>query len=269
MCSVQPSVSRSSILNPNSAEQSLSATLTITSSAVNSPSSLTVEGEAVQTDPDFAAVSLLLKGEATPFTDSSASSKSLSNTNNVTLDTSIKKFGAGSLKLTTSYLSAAASDDFHFTGDFTIEAWANFSSASAPTHPQIVSVSDGSGSNEIRLQLDGARRPVFYLFHTSGVAKVTLSGSTALNQNQWYHLAIVREGTRFALYVDGSEVASTSSSTVIPSKSWGVRVGYLHSGVNPGINYYFPGNLDEVRITKGVARYSSNFSAPTAAFPSR
>jgi hypothetical protein len=77
----------------------------------------------------------------------------------------------------------------------------------------------------------------------------------------WHHLALTRLGTAVTIWVDGVSRATSTSSA-----SFSGQTNFV--GRN---NAYSPRNLvgyiDDLRITKGVARYTANFTPPTAAFP--
>jgi hypothetical protein len=79
--------------------------------------------------------------------------------------------------------------------------------------------------------------------------------------NTWYHLAIVRNSGAMTMYVNGRAMPNTMSAYTISSISTGVfRVGVDSSN-------YFGGYMDDVRLTKGVARYTSDFAPPARALP--
>lgn len=89
-----------------------------------------------------------------------------------------------------------------------------------------------------------------------------ITGTTTLNAGQWYHYAFSRTGNDFRLFIDGVQEGGTySSGTVIGGNDFGVASLFGSSGVT------FNGHMAEVRITKGVSRYTSNFSPPAAPFP--
>lgn len=84
--------------------------------------------------------------------------------------------------------------------------------------------------------------------------------------NTWYHLAVCRSGNNMRFFVDGTQVGSTQSfSSTIADVSTALTVGSI---LFVGFEYYFKGYMDEVRLTKGEALYTSNFTAPTAEFDS-
>jgi hypothetical protein len=165
------------------------------------------------------------------------------------------------------YLIARDSDDLELgSGDFTIEFWINLNSGPANNIGAIVvskwnvsnySYSAGLFNNAGTLQL-------FFQYSTSGsAATATISANQSLSAGVWYHIAYVRNGSSFKIFLDGVE--KTSSATIS---------GTLFNGSEPlnigrtGDNFnYVNGFIDDLRITKGVARYTAAFTAPTKAFP--
>ena len=172
-------------------------------------------------------------------------------------------YGTGSLAFdgTGDYLSMPVEPRFDFgTANFTIESWVNLS-ATGQFNPIIYLgrdtytgiACDVSSSNNPRIIAD-----------IGGSWGVVATGSTSLTTNQWYHLAFVRNGSSFKIYVDGVEDASATNSgsiTAATSDSNSVaHIGYLRT--NGGADRYFNGYLDDVRVTKGIARYTSDFTPP-------
>jgi hypothetical protein len=141
------------------------------------------------------------------------------------------------------------------TGDFTIETWIYLTSV-----PSYVEVIDFRPSGT----LSGVY-PNLYLssgslrYYVSGVDRIT--GAT-LSTSTWYHVAVVKLSGSTRLFVNGSQ----SGSTYTDSNS------YLNGTDRPiiGASGYdltgkFPGYISNMRIVKGTALYSSNFTLSTAA----
>jgi hypothetical protein len=82
--------------------------------------------------------------------------------------------------------------------------------------------------------------------------------------NEWNHCAISRSGNNFKMFLNGEETASATSSESINN-----NYNVLKIGDDEGSNNSANGRIDEVRITKGVARYTSNFTPPTQPFPNQ
>jgi hypothetical protein len=112
----------------------------------------------------------------------------------------------------------------------------------------------------------------FGLTNVSGTLRTDLilaSGATgrtgttnAIPTGQWSHIAFVRNNGVITPYVNGVPDATTKSdgTTLTPSN---FRIGATPAA--SGTQYYFDGYIDDIRVTKGVARYSSSFTPPTSA----
>jgi concanavalin A-like lectin/glucanase superfamily protein len=96
---------------------------------------------------------------------------------------------------------------------------------------------------------------------------VRSASTTLLNTGVWYHLAVDKDSTgKIRLYVNGAVVGSATpaNSTINHNAGQPVSIGCTGFGGNP-----LSGWVDEVRVTKGVARYKTDagFTPPTHAFP--
>jgi YD repeat-containing protein len=94
-------------------------------------------------------------------------------------------------------------------------------------------------------------------------------GSSAVAANTWYHIALVRSGNALTLYRNGSVEATASVSGTVPARSTQFSIGALGeyiSSYGGAFGTKMMGWMDEVRITKGVARYSGTFNLPTKPF---
>ena len=104
-----------------------------------------------------------------------------------------------------------------------------------------------------------------YVADYSGGSPLLATTGVSVRDGNWHHIAVVRNGSSWALYVDGvSRATNTWSGTIadIPYVPYIGRDQY-YSGIEARD---FPGYIDELRITK-VCRYTSDFTPPTAAFP--
>ena len=104
-------------------------------------------------------------------------------------------------------------------------------------------------------------------FRTYSASSYTdLAGTVSPSLNTWHHAAIDFDGTKYRLYLDGVVLQSrTSPISNLVNSDPDLSIGADHQYGGE----YLHGNIDEVRITKGVARYASDggFTVPTAAFP--
>ena len=173
---------------------------------------------------------------------------------NAQIDTTTKKFGTGSLEFDGNgdYLVVpnAPSSRVFGTGDFTWEAWINANTVAAGTR-DFFGIYDG-GSTGIIVGQSGANIRFF-------CQTATITSSTTIIANTWYHIAAVRSGTTGTLYING---VSVGSGTIGVPTNTNFSIG--RAGSNNG--NYFNGFIDDLRITKGVARYPTE-PFPTAAFP--
>jgi hypothetical protein len=201
-------------------------------------------------------VSLLLHMDgsngSTTFTDSSTNNHTISVTN-ATLTTSAPKYGSASMVTSGSnYIDTPTDADFSFPGDFTVELWVYVDTGqSQPTYKSFLELGDYTDGILLRtneIYVNGS----------------TANPSPAVPNDQWVHLALTRSGSSVKFFIGGTQSATfTNSSAVASSGSAKVRIGQAsHSS-----GQYIGGKIDEVRITKGVARYTANFTPPTAAFP--
>ena len=221
-------------------------TLTLTSFAP------TVVGNV--TDPEFANVSLLLSMEgannSTTFTDLSNNAFTVSVFGDAKVVTTDGDFSSGALDLDGSgdYLTTPADPAFAFgTGDFTIECYLK---------ADIVSSNDGVfsfGTNQLMLAIFSSD---WYL-GTEGSGGTNMGSATASTRQ---HVAVTRSGTTLRLFVDGVEKGSTSNSANLTNDF--MNIGFYFSS-----DYPFDGRISWLRVTKGVARYTANFTPPTAPFP--
>jgi len=179
---------------------------------------------------------------------------------NAQLDTSVKKFGTASLELdgTGDYLKIPSSPLMAFgTGSYTIEAFVYKRSTGA----QFI--------YEGRDNSDTSARVLFYVNESNKLSTyqnnaVKGTASDTFTLNQWVHVALVRSGTTGYLFEDGTQVATWSSDTTdLLAPNAFLYIGTYQGG---GTTYDWDGFIDELRITKS-ARYTSNFTAPTKAFP--
>ena len=121
------------------------------------------------------------------------------------------------------------------------------------------------------LMIKGSTQDFVGFFVNTDVSLYTATGAgggakritaTAPSNNAWHHVAIVKSGTTFTLYIDGNS-QGTSTTTIYSTNSG----QYILMGTTSTNNSRFTGYVDMVRITAGVARYTSNFTPPSSAYP--
>ncbi|MBI4115398.1 MAG: LamG domain-containing protein [Candidatus Omnitrophica bacterium] len=187
------------------------------------------------------------------FTDSSQTPKTLTANGNAQIDTAQSKFGGASALFDGSgdYLSIPDSADWDFgTGDFTIDFWVRFNTVGTQ-----VFVDRNAGDIAVRRGSDGTLK--FSINGNDQIVSATWSPSV----NVWYHIAAVRSGTSAYLFVNGVQLGSTGTSSHNITGTTGMAVGARGDGYTP-----IDGWMDEVRISKGIARWTSNFTPPTGEY---
>lgn len=162
------------------------------------------------------------------------------------------------------YLSIPDSADWDFgTGDFTIEFWAR--PVSLPVNDGIIGAAIGIASQTgWVLQGSGDGQKVQLTSNASGSWQLDVKMTNSLTLAVWQHVALARNGNTMKWFVDGVENGSADvTGYTYNDASAGSTIGRAFTDID---NYYFDGHIDEVRISKGVARYTANFTPPTAPF---
>lgn len=172
------------------------------------------------------------------------------------IDTAQSKFGGSALEVPTGgdYIRRACTADDNFgTGDFTIEFFRRF----AATGRKYTFEINGNDAAIIITPSSG-------LLEVYGPGSYVINaGTTPFSTGTWYHLALAREGNTWRFFRDGVLYQSATDS-----RSWGTSTGFVTISGGAGSSALAgTGHWDEVRITKGVARYTAGFTVPSAAFP--
>ena len=93
----------------------------------------------------------------------------------------------------------------------------------------------------------------------------TIQSSASVVASAWQHLALSRVGTTLTMYLDGTSIGSGTVNNFTDANLASV-VGGITTTTGWNNNLAYNGYIDDLRITKGVARYTANFTAPTTAF---
>ena len=177
------------------------------------------------------------------------------------LDTTVKKFGTASLKLdgANDSISIPSSGDLGFgtNTDFTIEFWAYANTTGLSSATLFDLRDNGTDAEGLSLAFRAAGEVDLRVGTTTAI---TGSGA-GIATGVWKHYAIAREGTDTRLFVDGTQRGIKFSDTTDYGSSKGIVFGADFDGASNNVT----GWIDEVRIEKGVAKYTGNFTAPTSA----
>jgi hypothetical protein len=178
------------------------------------------------------------------------------------ISTAQSKFGGSSMAFDGSgdWLKSPANIFIEGTEAFTVECWINLSNVSS-TKGIIV----GLGSNSFGLRVGQS-----YLGNVNGL-NIVKSGVSDLDYcsftfatSTWYHIAVCRSGTTIYFFVNGQQ--QTTQGSGAGSFSF-TKPTSFYVGCNNDTNENFAGYLQDLRVTKGYARYTSNFTVPASQFP--
>jgi hypothetical protein len=187
---------------------------------------------------------------------------------NAQISTSVKKYGTGSASFdgSTSYLRSPLITRFGLT--FTIEFWmyptinsgnewmvcsAQGYNAAAPNHGFLIGYFNGVVNSSIAIA-------------GTGLGAYWINCATVVTTNAWHHIAVVGDGTSCVVYLDGVNIGSSAwPSGYTGFLTNGLLIGAGCTSSLTPINFY-GGYIDDLRITNGYARYTANFTPPTAAF---
>jgi len=188
---------------------------------------------------------------------------------NAQIDTVQSKFGgaSGLFDGTGDCLSLANSADWDFgTGDWTIDFWIRRNGnqvdyagilGAALSTPTGYVIHFGSAAT-------GTQNKIRITSKASGVWNTELTTTAAISDATWTHIAFVRNGNTLTVYVDGVVSASKDiTGYTYNSAASGLVIARLYTNID---SYYFNGWLDEFRVSKGVARWTANFSPPSAPY---
>jgi hypothetical protein len=174
---------------------------------------------------------------------------------NAQISTTQSKFGGASMAFdgTSDYLLAPSTPNFAFgTGDFTVEMWLYPTASFGSGGVNIVGINSSGGG----LFVGGTNKIAWNLFGTGDL--VAFSSFTSSYNNVWTHVAYTRSGTTGRLFINGTQQASGTDST-----NYTVTTNFAIGAANNG-NQAYTGYIDDLRITKGIARYTSNFTPQTS-----
>lgn len=198
---------------------------------------------------------------STSFPDVSPSARTVTAVGNAQVDTAQSVFGGASALFdgTGDYLSVPDSSDWAFgSGDFTFDMQARFSSLAATRG--LFGQATTNVNNTLRAYVSTAGA-VFFNLRTAGVDTVLASSASgAVVINTFYHMAFVRNGTDWSIYLDGVSIASATVSASVADYT-----GVLRFGADGTSGVQMAGWLDEIRVSN-IARWTSGFTPPTAEY---
>lgn len=162
------------------------------------------------------------------------------------------------------YLVTATTDFWLDGGDFTIEGWVknNATNNNRPRYLcRLARESDNSDYLQIFINESG---DVWSFSYPTALSTTTgISSAIPCSIGTYQHVALTRQGSTYRLFVDGIQASTATNTYLRPSAATTVHVGNSRRSFVDALC----GEIDDLRITKGIARYTGNFNIPTAAFP--
>ena len=231
------------------------------------------------TDTNIREVSLLLHGNgtngSTTITDSSLTPKTVTAVGNAQISTTVanpfgNSTGVIAFDGTSDYLTSPDSTAWNLPNDFTIEAWVYLTAYSASYAgafgAAVVAnyLGTGGGDRGWQLRVNGTASSYTTINVYTGITDLNFAATVSLNS--WTHVAATRSGSSIRAFVNGTQAGSTitNSDAFTESDSRQLWIGGLNDAT---YRFWLNGYIDDLRITKGVARYTSNFTPPTLPFP--
>ena len=200
---------------------------------------------------------LLLKGTSAGIVDATTKND-VETIGDVRVSNAVSKFGGSSMRFdgTGDCLAMPTSVNFAFPNNssWTVETWINSSSYS--TYRCIFS--NRSGGTGIALYVGSGAEGSGLVFASN--TAVFAAGGT-LSNNVWHHIAYVRDNNTVRAYLDGVLVVTATDSRTYAASTSATIGAADTSGTQPFLGY-----MQDFRVTKGVARYTANFTPPTSAF---
>lgn len=241
----------------------------------------TLGGQLGPPDPYWANVSYLLvgngaNGTTTNIKDSSSNNISTTANGGLVISTaisppSVTNAGSGTVYFNGSgtYFTLPNSTALEFgSGNLTLEMWLNTTSTNlyACVFGRQAATTFSGGDLVLLLNIGTPGNIGLFTAAYSGTTPIVQTTGVTINNGAWHHIAVVRNGSSWVLYVDGqSRGAQTFSGTLATSSATWYSGIYPPDGNGPGRDV--TGYMYDFRITKGVARYTANFTPPTKAFP--
>jgi Concanavalin A-like lectin/glucanases superfamily len=147
------------------------------------------------------------------------------------------------------------------SGDFTLDWWARFATVKIPGY--FLGQYDASGSQRGWGVYMNAATTIQVRLSATATDGTSFTFPWSPTTGVWYHIAVVRTGNNLMVFVDGQQIGTTAALgalTIYDSPSFFAVGSIVDNTVE------FNGWLDEVRVSKGIARWTSNFAVPTTPY---
>lgn len=187
---------------------------------------------------------------------------------NAQLDTAQKAFGLSSLLVDGAgdFVSIPTSSDFEFgSADWTIDCLVRVPSVVTDDFVYSFDYPGGGAANIIALSVQTDGNPKFFMevFNHAATRRFAF-GTTVVQANTWYRLAFVRDGNTLRLFVEGTEENTINCTGDSYNTNTSARTFYI--GSRSATSSFISAWIDELRISKGIARWTGNFTPPPYAY---
>ncbi|MDP2922442.1 MAG: LamG domain-containing protein [Candidatus Omnitrophota bacterium] len=172
---------------------------------------------------------------------------------NAHFDMTQRKVGESSLLLGGSgdYITVPNSDDWYWDGHFTVECWIKLKKSGDKVYNTIFDqYNDGSNYHQFR-EINGE----LYYNKVGGKPITVITSETGITTNTWYHVALVRSGVSWYIFVNGVKKAAGIDNTPLVKYTSAFNIGG-----NAVIGQYFNGWIDEFKVFKGTAVWTEEFT---------
>lgn len=224
---------------------------------------LTLDGEVAEYDPYWSNVVLAMHMDDAGLTDLKGHAVTLAG--NTARSSTQRKFGGYSAYFdgTGDRLSIQSSLDWSMGNTFTIEFWMyTLNMPASGNNCRIVMIGTNAQYTAFAIGF-GATGAISFGVPASGTTGMW-SSAGVVTINSWDHYAICVNNSTGYLYKNGISIATPTVITTQTSGAVPLYIGYDTVGT---VNHNFTGYIDDLRVTKGVARYTANFTPPSSAFP--
>ena len=150
--------------------------------------------------------------------------------------------------------SCGDSDDWDFDGDYCVEGW--FFPKNESGYVPLIAARNTAGW---RLQFTPQDNWKVKWGGGTGDGEVAVSPANAIHANRWWHIAATRAGSTVRLFINGTQVASGTDST-----AWNAGANLELGDTWPSGMSMYHGFMNDIRVYKGAAKYTSNFTVPSS-----
>lgn len=221
-------------------------------------------------DPYWAQVAFLLAADgangATAFTDLSPNGLTVTASGNAQISTASPKYGSGAALFDGSGDRLAATLPASLgTADLTIEFWARPVMGSSAAYCRFLMIGNNSQLGALYIARNNAANPATLIVdaHDGSAYQRIITGTLALANATWSHVMLTRASGTWRLFVNGA----LDGTSAFAGTGSNLSRTALYMGANDTLGESYAGQLDDVRITAGVARQTTAFTPPASAHP--